>query len=89
MLTSKIIKQTIDNLFQFDLDKSWNYLWKDTFAPIVPVSKCQGGNTTALWRPCLPLSTITASLHYSTCQDDCVQESHAPKWTFENLLPCY
>jgi len=33
MLTSKIIKQTIDNLFQFDLDKSQNYLWKDTHCP--------------------------------------------------------
>ena len=63
-LISKIIKQTIDNLFQFDLDKSQNYLWKDTFAPVVHLFKSQGGNTTALRRPCLPLSAITASLHY-------------------------
>jgi len=32
MLISKIIKQTTDNLFQFDRDKSQNYLSKDTFS---------------------------------------------------------
>jgi len=61
---NKIIKQTIDNLFQFDHVKSYNYLWKDTFAPVVPRLKSQGFNATALQRPCLPLSAFTASLHY-------------------------
>jgi len=59
MLTSKIIKQTIDNLFQFDRNRSHDYLWKDTFAPVVPLLKGQGFNATALRRPCLQLSAVT------------------------------
>jgi len=66
-LTSKTIKQTIDNLFQFDLDKSYDYLWKDTFAPVVPRLKGQGFNATALRRPCLQLSAVTASLYLPRC----------------------
>jgi len=55
MLTSKM-KETIENLFQFDLDRPYNYLWccyeKDTIAPIVHLLKGQGA------RP--PLSGIPA-----------------------------
>jgi len=48
MLTPKITKETIENLFQFDLDhdKSWNYLWycyvRTPVHPLPPLSKRQG-----------------------------------------------
>jgi len=35
-----------------------------TSLPLVSLLKDQGFNATALRRPCLPLSAITASLHY-------------------------
>jgi len=72
MLTSKIIKLTTDNLFQFDRDKSQNYLSKDTFALVWKVSDSMP-----------PLSDIPACRYqqslsrYITCKDVCVQESHS------------
>jgi len=37
---------------------------EDNFTPVVPHLKGQGGNATALRHPRLPLSAVTASLHY-------------------------
>ena len=92
MLTSKIIKQTIANLFQFDLDKSQHYLWKDTFTPVVPHLKGQGFNATAVRRPCLPLSAVTVLLHYlPRClrsRVTCDKTPNIVTWS-EHLLPCY
>ena len=39
MLTSKIINQTTENLFQFDLDKSYVTYEKDTLPPLSLVHK--------------------------------------------------
>jgi len=76
-LTSKIIKQTIDNLFQFDLDKSQNYLWKDTFP------RCPSFERSGIQCHCSPTSLLgryqQSLSRYTTWQDVCVQESHAKK----------
>jgi len=37
---------------------------KNTFVPVVPLLKGQGGNATALRRPCIPLSAVIISLHH-------------------------
>jgi len=48
MLTPKIIKETTEKFFQFDLDndKSWNYIWycyvRAPVHPLVPLSKGRG-----------------------------------------------
>ena len=50
MLTPKMIKETTENFFQFDLDndKSWNYLWycyvRAPVHPLLPLLKRQGGS---------------------------------------------
>jgi len=40
-----MIKETIENLFQFDLDIAWNYLWfcceKDTSAMLPPYQRSE------------------------------------------------
>jgi len=81
MLTAKIIKETIENLFQFNLDIPWNYLWcwyeKDTSAQFTPFWKVRG-NAPALRRPCLQ-SAVSVSSRCITFQDVCVQPSHAAK----------
>jgi len=74
MLISKIIKEAIENLFQFDHHIPWNYLWccheKDTPTPLPPFKR-SGGNA--------PLSGVPAYRHQQslscciTCQDVCVQ----------------
>jgi len=70
------MKQTIDNLCFNSILINHKITYEKT--PLF-LFKGQGGNTTALRCPCLPLSAITASLHYLTCQDVCVQESRATK----------
>jgi len=77
----KIINETMENLFKFHLDIPWNYLWfcceKDTFA-LLP----------ALWMVRGEMSPISGVPTYRyqqslsrciTCQDVCVQKSHAAK----------
>jgi len=64
----KIIQEVIENLFPFELDIAWNYLWfcceKDTSALLPNLWKVRGGNVPDLRRTCLPLSAVTVSLHY-------------------------
>jgi len=51
MLTQKIIKETIENLFQFDIDndKSWIYLWYCyVMAPVHPLPPLSKGRGSAL-----------------------------------------
>jgi len=79
-LTSKIIKQTIDNLY---------YLWKDTFAPVVPRLKGQGFNATVLRRSCLLLTAVTVSMSAFKSHMQQNAQYRNLKWTFEDLLPCY
>jgi len=58
-----------------------------------PHIESQGGNSPTLWRPCLPLSAVTVSLHYlprclrSTVT--CAKLDVNLMWTLEYLLPCY
>jgi len=86
MLTSKTIKETIENLFQFDLDKSYNYLWccyEKTPLPLLSLFKGQGAMP--------PLSVVPAYRYQQplprsiTCQDACVQHSHAAKRLISQL----
>jgi len=53
------------------------------------------GQLPAFWRPCLPLSTVTVSLHYlprslrSTITCGKTHEYRDLKWIVEDLLPWY
>jgi len=91
MLWSKIIKQTIDYFFQFDLDKLQNHLWKDTFALVGPRLKGHGFSATVLRRCCLQLSAVTVSLHYLLrcllSRVTCNKRPNIVTWT-ENLKIC-
>jgi len=48
------------------VDKMAGIFTKHIWQPysVVPLLKGQGGNATALRRPCLPLLAVTVSLHY-------------------------
>ena len=98
MLTSKIIKETVDNLFQFDLDKSSNCLWccheKDTLLPLSLFCTVRGKYH------CSPASLLTTiSSHclaalpakmseFSSYMGQNVYYRNL-KWTLEDLLACY
>jgi len=56
------MKQTIDNCFNSILINH-KIIYEKTPLPTLFLFRGQGGNTTALRRPCLSLSAITASLH--------------------------
>ena len=67
MLTSKIINETIENLFQFDRDKPENSddtVVKKTPLPLLSLFWQVRWQATAFRRPCLPLSAVTVSKHY-------------------------
>jgi len=72
-LISKIIRENIEILFQFDLD----ILWKRQLRLVPPLLKVQGGNA--------PFSGVPAYRHQQSlscriiCQDVCVQQTHAAK----------
>jgi len=96
----KIVQETIKNLFQFDLDIAWNYLWlcceKDTSALLLLLWKVRGAMPPI---SCVPACRYQQSLSRCiTCEDACVQRARHMrqnayyrnlKWTLEDLLPCY
>jgi len=95
MLTSKIIKETIEILFKFEFDIPRNYLWccyeKDTFDPVIPLFERSARQCHR--SPASLLTTINS--HYlpkclrSTAkmrQNACYRNL---KRTLEDLLPCH
>ena len=81
MVTSKITKETRENLFQLDFDKpqvTYDVVTeKDTFAPTrCPSLESSLGQCTDLRRPCLSLSTVTVSLHYRVPAKMSAPDSH-------------
>ena len=95
MLTSKILKQTIENLFRFNpILINHKITYEKTPFPLLPSFESQEFNTTALRHPCLPLSAFTASLRYLpgclrsrvTCDKTPNIVTRSEYWKF--FLPC-